>query len=68
MDEQESNAKGRAAGAASNMRRELMDEALLQDIDLLMHVIAEVAAVRCPLTEGQVDQLLGVERREGTDG
>lgn len=42
---------------------DLVDDALLQEIELLMHVIAAVAAHTCPLTGRQVDAVLGIDRR-----
>jgi len=61
MDGRKCSRKRLGRGDAPFIRRDLVDEALLQDIELLMHVIAEAAARRGPLTARQLDRLLGVE-------
>lgn len=68
MDGPKCGGTRRGRGGASHVRRDLVDEALLQEIELLMHVIAEVAARRCPLSARQVDRLLGVELGDVIDG
>ena len=61
MNEENADGGQDASGGTPHIPAELVDEALLQDIELLMQVIAELPARRCPLTARQVDVLLGVE-------
>jgi hypothetical protein len=61
VDEPKCTGRHGASAHASHIPADLLDEALLQDIELLTHVMADLTARRCPLTARQVDRLLGVE-------